>query len=326
MSKGRSIDGVLVEWGARLFYPPNRVVKGRRGGGALRLATLAARRPTPAAVRAKISATLRQAPQAVVKVTGGGRGMAHIAAHFNYITRSGQLALENERGETIEGKEALRELRDDWKLGGTEIAERSHRREAYNIVLSMPRTTDAEDVRAAAREFAQREFSNHAYVMVLHAPGHDAKTDRPHVHLAVRAEGFDGRRLNPRKADLQRWREGFAEALAERGVEALATRREARGETRRPYPLWEAHHERRNGVREVTAYELERQRDTLRAWREIASALAESSEAKDRDTAIEITRFVAQMPAARLLAANADRLHRAPERELLERKRAIRER
>ena len=41
--------------------------------------------------------------------------------------------------------------------------------------------------------------------------------------------GRDGERLNPRKADLQLWRETFAAALRDRGVEAEATPRRARG-------------------------------------------------------------------------------------------------
>ncbi len=61
--------------------------------------------------------------------------------------------------------------------------------------------------------------------------------DRRHhliaVHLAVRALGDDGRRLNPKKADLAAWREGFARALRDRGIEAEATPRRARGVTRK---------------------------------------------------------------------------------------------
>ena len=71
----------------------------------------------------------------------------------------------------------------------------------------------------AAREFAQIELADHKYVMVLH--DHPAN---PHVHFSVRAESKRGKRLNPRKADLHRWRETFAEKLRERGVEAEATR------------------------------------------------------------------------------------------------------
>ena len=79
-------------------------------------------------------------------------------------------------------------------------------------MLSMPRGTDPESVRFAAREFAKIEFADHRYVMVLH--DHQAN---PHVHLAVKAESKHGKRLNPRKADLRRWREVFAEQLQSAG-------------------------------------------------------------------------------------------------------------
>ena len=63
--------------------------------------------------------------------------------------------------------------------------------------------------------------------MVLH--DHQAN---PHVHISVRAESKHGKRLNPRKTDLHRWRETFAEKLRELGVEAEATRQATRGATR----------------------------------------------------------------------------------------------
>lgn len=45
----------------------------------------------------------------------------------------------------------------------------------------------------------------------------------------MRALGDHGERLNPRKADLEAWRQAFAQALRDRGVEAEATPRRARG-------------------------------------------------------------------------------------------------
>ena len=92
-------------------------------------------------------------------------------------------------------------------------------------MLSMPRGTDPQIVLRAAREFAKAELADHRYVMVLH--DHQAN---PHVHLSVRAESRHGKRLNPRKADLHRWRETFAEKLRGWGVEAEATRQITRGE------------------------------------------------------------------------------------------------
>ncbi len=89
-----SVDGVLVQWGERLFYPPSRIVKVMPPA---RLDAMTRRKA--AVVRQRIAATVtRRAPQVMVKVTGGGRGMGAIAAHFRYISKNGQLAFEDERG------------------------------------------------------------------------------------------------------------------------------------------------------------------------------------------------------------------------------------
>jgi len=56
------------------------------------------------------------------------------------------------------------------------------RREAFNIMPSMPRGTDPASVQWATREFARAELADHKYVMVLH--DHQAN---PHVHISVRA-------------------------------------------------------------------------------------------------------------------------------------------
>ena len=71
------IDGVLIQWGERLFYPGNRIVKSKPQPKLSALST----RQRAAAVRERIQATaVRRAPQVMVKVTGGGRGMKAIAA------------------------------------------------------------------------------------------------------------------------------------------------------------------------------------------------------------------------------------------------------
>lgn len=150
--------------------------------------------------------------------------MRAIAAHFRYISKAGRLDIEDDKGEVSRGRGALRELADEWRLGGALIDDTSPRREALNIMLSMPRGTGPLAVQRAAREFARAEFADHKYVMVLH----DHQTN-PHVHLSVRVESKSGRRLNPRKADLHRWREVSAEKLRELGVEAEATPQATRG-------------------------------------------------------------------------------------------------
>jgi hypothetical protein len=110
----------------------------------------------------------------------------------------------------------------------------SDRKEAHHVLLQMPAGTDGQKVLPAARAFARGEFQGHRYAMVLHE-----HQSTPHVHLIVRTEADDGRRLNPRKADLHRWRMRFAHELRQLGVEAAASRQRTRGNGRRADPLWE---------------------------------------------------------------------------------------
>jgi type IV secretory pathway VirD2 relaxase len=80
----------------------------------------------------------------------------------------------------------------------------------------------------AAHDFAAMEFANFQYVMALHTFDSDPDKEpspKLHVHLCVKAIRLDGVRLNPRKDDLRRWRERFAERLREHGVACEATPR-----------------------------------------------------------------------------------------------------
>jgi hypothetical protein len=208
-----TVDRLLMQWGDRLFYRSNRVKASRT-----RVLTEPAVRQRAQVLRQRIRATVvHRAPQVMVMVTGGGRGMGAIAAHLRYIAKAGRLPIEDARRAVREGREALRAIADQWRSGGTRIPEVSERREAFNIMLSMPTGTDARMVRQAAREFAKAELANHRYVMVLHT--HQAN---PHVRISVRAQRRDGKCLNPRKADLHHWRETFAGKLRDLGIEAEA--------------------------------------------------------------------------------------------------------
>ena len=294
MTQGQNIDGVLVQWGARLFHPGNRIVYTRPQR---KLGGLAAKQRA-AAIRERIEATVvRRAPQVMVKVTGGGRGMKAIAAHFRYICKNGRLDMEDDRGDTSRGKSAPQGLADDWRYGGTFIDDMGDRREAYNIMLSMPRGTDPLAVQRAAREFAKIELGDHKYVMVLH--DHQANL---HVHISVRAESRHGKRLNPRKADLHRWRETFAEKPRDQGIEAEATRHATRGRDRNYDTLWRLKVEQdgrlrttRTGAKTSAAAQVTRWK-AVEAWMHVGKALAMSGDFEDRKLADAIAVFIKEMP------------------------------
>lgn len=283
-----STDRLLEEWGSRLLRGRRHFVSdGLPIGGKLGAGT----------VRHEVRAIVRRAPQVMVKVSGGGRGMGAIKAHMAYISKRGNLEVEDQEGNRYKGREAIDELAKEWRHAGTHIPEKSNRREAFNVILSMPRGTEPIVVRAAAREMVRDQFKGHRVAMVLHE-----HQENPHVHVVVRAERDDGRRLNPRKADLHRWRERFATALRSYGIEAAATRQVVRGVDRRPDRLWEIaarsdgrlRRERAPASRQSVA---PARSEAFENWRQLERALAGSLDSRDRDLAHEVRRFILETPA-----------------------------
>ena len=94
----------------------------------------------------------------------------------------------------------------------------------------MPKGTPPDKLLRAVRVFAREKFTlKHRYAMTLHVDqGH------PHVHMLVKAVSEQGARLYIRKPMLREWRQDFAKYLRDLGVEANATERAVRGETRAP--------------------------------------------------------------------------------------------
>lgn len=182
-------------------------------------------------VRARLTRVVHRAPEVMVKVTGRTRDPGHLRAHLDYISRNGELEMEDRDGAVVAGRPGVKELAEDWSAAAlADSRRRANTPFSLSLVLSMPADTDPATVRDAARAFAREVFADQFdYVFALHT---DAQ--HPHVHLEVRSLGDHGERLNPKKADLEAWRQAFARALRDRDVEAEATPRRARGVTRKP--------------------------------------------------------------------------------------------
>jgi hypothetical protein len=181
----------------------------------------------------QIRRTVRRTPEVMVKVTGGGRKRSAIAAHFSYISDHGKLEIETDEGERV-SNEGQKGLVGDWHLELSAGQYRESRKGrpgvklVHNIVLSMPSPTPPQKVLAAAKTFAREKFAlQHRYAFALHT-----HQQHPHVHLVVKSEGEDGRRLHIDKAMLREWREDFARMLRDQGIAANASPRAVRGQNR----------------------------------------------------------------------------------------------
>lgn len=278
------------------------------------------RRPETASpaspVRARLQRIVARTPEVMVKVTGRTYDPAHLAAHLSYVSRSGQLAMEDRDGCTIEGRREVSDLARDWSA----VALMDSRRRvtspfSISLVLSMPAGTDPLALRGAARAFALETLADrHEYLLALHTD-----TPHPHVHVTVRALADDGARLSVKKADLEAWRQVFARALRERGVPAEATPRRARGVTRKAEQgplrrLRERYEQRRSGIPRVVRGKLleaaalaskgaveptlwerriaDRQARIRRLYLAQAKLLQASSDPVDRDLGVSVERFV----------------------------------
>lgn len=201
---------------------------GRRGPG---------HRPLSKAEIEHIARTVRRVPEVMIKVSGGARTLRGVEDHLDYIGREGEGEVETDDGQRLREKGFEGELLRDWDLDlegrrwHTERAISAGRKPpklVHNLVFSMPTGTPPDKLLQAVRVFAREKFAlQHRYALTLHTDqGH------PHVHVVVKAMSEQGVRLNIRKATLREWRRDFAQYLRDLGVDANATERAVRGETR----------------------------------------------------------------------------------------------
>ena len=295
----RFIDGLLVNWGDDLFYPPVRPNKTPTAKPIGWANIIMPNKPT--AIRAQITRTTQKTPEVMVKITskqGAGKGMVAIANHLDYISRNGKVKLEDHEGRLLNGRVDVKDIKNDW---AEDIPEISNRRETINVIFSMAKGTPAAEVKEAVRDYLKQEFGGkHEYVFALHTD-----TDNPHVHVCIKMAPIKKRskRLNPRKNDLQRWREGFAQSLRKQGIAANATPRKTRGVTQRPlhqYQLHQAARQQHAIIRKSAKLNAEVHTKEIHAWANIANVLAKSEDRSDRALAKEVFAFMAEQPIQQL--------------------------
>jgi hypothetical protein len=276
---------------------------------------------TPAQV-GQIRRTVQRAPEAVVKVLPKDANNLRAAGrHLDYIGRYGKLELETDDGDRLQGRSG-KALLSDWDVDIDEVRRQSKLaatkgrqppKIVHKLMFSMPAGTPPDKVLGAVRNLAREEFwGQHRYAFALHTD-----EPHPHVHLVLKAVSEQGVRLNIKKATLRHWRSEFARNLRLLGVEANATERAVRGETRKA---------KKDGIyraslrgdstyiraqAEAVAAELlkgsirvepgkhkliETRNAVENGWRSIAGLLIKEDH---RDLANDVRRFVDRMPPVR---------------------------
>lgn len=161
-----------------------------------------------------------------------GKALVSTTGHAKYISRDFELDIETSRGDSLHSLKEVNDFMSTWQQGGG----RKHSRDVMNLVVGSKEGADPQAVLRAAKAFASECFQGHDWVMVLHEPNTDPKakedpeaSKHPHVHIDVSMVDSMGKRLDPKKADLQHWREVWAEEMTKENVLTIATPCRARG-------------------------------------------------------------------------------------------------
>lgn len=173
-------------------------------------------------------------PPAIARVSGafvrelgaeaGSAGLRLVStAHgVEGVRRAFHLLEKNDR--SVLRETGMRVAADDLKVLGREwmnvLAPRSSR-DLFHVVFSARAGTDSVRFTRAVEHALDREFGDHRFAYALHQ-------DRRHVHVhaVIVSRSILGRKLDPRKADLHRYRETLAEAAREQCITMVATRKD----------------------------------------------------------------------------------------------------
>jgi hypothetical protein len=255
-----------------------------------------------------------------------------VGRHIDYLRdrNDGELEVETDDGRTLSGQGVTKDLIEDWDLelearrrqSDLSARQGGSQKLVHKLLFSMPAGTPPGKVLDAVKNLAREEFGlKYRYAMVLHTD-----EPHPHVHMVLKAVSEQGARLHIRKQNLRHWREEFARHLRALSVEANATARAVRGETRqtkldgiyRAIRRGESTHlrartesvaaellkgglQRETGTRKLT----ETRRQVERGWHAAGKILKAQGQT---ELATQIQRFVNQIPpplTEREIIANA---------------------
>ncbi|WP_270964387.1 MobP1 family relaxase [Campylobacter upsaliensis] len=169
----------------------------------------------------------RKNTEVVVKITSGSKNSQALSKHLDYISRDGNVELITNDFDRYAGEDEILEVKRIFKNEGSPIPlykeGAKEKRHTINMVFSMKEhsTTPKEKLQQSVITTLKRMYPNNFFIVAFHND-----TDNPHCHVCLKVADKNGKRINPKKADLANLRAEFAKALNELGVEAKATKKQ----------------------------------------------------------------------------------------------------
>ena len=168
--------------------------------------------------------------EVVVKLTGASNNYQQWKKHFDYNIKKFDYTLFEDMNTIYKGVEDMKFFEQYFNDHGTSIPNQSEikgkgKREVLQFAFSMKHleTTPPDKLMEAVIKTVKEKYPNNASYFVYHSD-----TDNPHIHCDIKVAGADGKRIDPRKADLLNLRKKFAKNLNDLGIEAYATTKKER--------------------------------------------------------------------------------------------------
>lgn len=165
-------------------------------------------------MRTRFGALARGSQPAVVKLASYGGG-ARAGAMMSYTSRGGELAVENERGERVLGKDALAEQRAEWEhLFDNRTASRDLG--VFHVSIDASSLRDDGDQDDQLREIIRAGFGNRRFVY----SARERSADQLYVSGVVVLRDGEGERLTGDRKAARIVQQRFDDSDAGRDVEA----------------------------------------------------------------------------------------------------------
>lgn len=173
----------------------------------------AANRPIAATrpMEVRLAAVATGSQPAVVKMASYGGG-ARLGAMVNYVARNGEISVEKENGERLEGREELARLRGEWEPLFQNRAE-SRDIGTFRVSIEASGFATEEALHQLVRDSLASAFGNRSYAYAVSQPSHGVlKVDGMVVLRSAEGERLTG---DPKAADIiqRRYNESAASVL-----------------------------------------------------------------------------------------------------------------
>jgi hypothetical protein len=200
----------------------------------------------------------KKTPQAVFRLISKGTGIQRAGAMVDYISRKGELEVENREGELLQDREDHKKELEKWAL---DFSKRKNGVDVHHMTVSTPRGTSPEAALRAARSFAKEAFSENEYLFTRHDD-----TKNPHIHFIIKNKSDLGKSLPTRKADLESYRDIFSHHCREQGIAVASSRKSWRGAGMKS-KAQSIHHLEKNGrAKYINDKNAKVDKDTGRPW------------------------------------------------------------